>query len=129
MRDVFNFITHAHYDFALSPDEVISFISFTIFINTYILHSLFVCLLNNTTYHILTLQAWTETDFDDTETEYDEAFEPSEKSMSEVYSACGDNYGGKKVSYSQQSGSYKSKSKVSKTQQNDNEKSCWCKFY
>ena len=84
--------------------------------------------LNYITNPTITLQAWTETDFDDTETEYDEAFEPSEKSVSDVYSACGDNYGGKKVS-SQQSGSYKSKSKVSKTQQNDNEKSCWCKFY
>ena len=40
VSDVFNFITHAHYDYALSPDE-----------------------------------AWTETDFDDNETDYDEAFE------------------------------------------------------
>ena len=23
VRDVFNFITHAHYDYALSPDEVL----------------------------------------------------------------------------------------------------------
>lgn len=83
VADVFNFITHAHYDYALSPEET-----------------------------------WTETDFDDNETDYDEAFEPSEQSVSDV----GMNR------YTPSPGKTKHKT-PQKNDASDPEKSCWCKFY
>ena len=75
VKDVFNFITHAHYDYVLCVND-----------------------------------SWTETDFDDTETEYeDEAFEPSEVGFI-------------------QSGTNRD-SKNNKTPKSDEERSCWCKLY
>ena len=81
VKDVFNFITHAHYDYVLSGHD-----------------------------------SWTETDFDDTETEYeDEAFEPSEVGLFQ-------NGADGRVSDDKGKGR-------NKTPKTDEEKSCWCKLY
>jgi hypothetical protein len=91
VRDIFNFITHAHYDFALCPVEV-----------------------------------WTDTDYDDTETEYDEAFEPSQTgSISDGAPTTAAERGSRNA---QSPISRRAKS-TKTTETSEPEKTCWCKFF
>jgi hypothetical protein len=91
VRDIFNFITHAHYDFALCPVEV-----------------------------------WTDTDYDDTETEYEETFEPSQTGSVSDSPTIAAEHGSQRG----QSPGSRSKAKTTKaTVTSEPEKTCWCKFF